>query len=512
MAMKSISFEPNQQFLNPSFEGYRLASKQVSRSCSLSSFPLVSRASTQCSLLDTSYELQLLAYRMSLNALFANPFEPGELFYFDESHALWRLEIGEEEICEILLPGLAQQERYPSAVVLLENIICVLRGDYHTLECHIRGSEEVKLVPMPKDIYSCKFARMECCRKVQNVVYLAITAIRGIEADFDADGGLFICGVFSLDLKSMELCTLSIHGSTTRPVVVHMDNDGLILGSAECFRNIRDEEPSSQISGSPTTLEYHWEQDDDSVTIAFSVSSSQNDIKAQISAEELIIESQDDVTLLQASPWGQYKVDESTWTKSNNQIIVVLVKATNIFWPTVWLGDKDRLSKDIDRANDFGPSHNLNRMRITKYSLDNLKNPIWRTFSYVDYLGPYLSSSNFDLSLCLAYGDDAVVYVLRKQDESPTHVQTFDAMSFVSSGKQSRKYLLFTSKYAIVVESSKHIYVYQSRPSNEQRVKHLPQYLFTLDCLESILGWALIHQELLVLLTRSTCHLLSLPN
>ncbi|PJF19224.1 hypothetical protein PSACC_00960 [Paramicrosporidium saccamoebae] len=494
--MKVYRFEADQSKLDPSFEAYKLSSSGEHVPL-LSEIPLVKPAHTHCGVLDTSGELQPLAYKLQMNSLFQNPYSPYEAYLFDERHALWRVEIAEEEILEQVIAG--QDEwihdgAVPSLGFLSKELVLVIRGKGRELELlSTRGRlistfslNPAIACPPELDLSSCDFVRIADCKQNGDKIQIAITQI--------AKAGRatrFLLHWCTLDLKSCVLQTLQTFESCSRPVIVRLDQSGIIIGSQREFRI-----PGVEVTVAETApIAIKWEQDEENVFISFKAGP---DTKVQIEpAIDRVVVIVDGVTLIQEEPCSPISAVDSTWSKTEQSYLITLSKSDRAIWPYLWSSQKTEAQID----DQYSEPDSLYAISLLKYGLDG--RPIWKT-STADYIGPY---PDIPLKLAFAVGDDALAYSIT--DDGCQHLVTYDAIAFVQAGKQDRRYVVFIEGATIIVESSGHVFIYE-RPV-DRTSQFARQFLVDLDSHEAIIGWATIGRNRFIVLTKSTCRVIVLP-
>jgi len=81
------------------------------------------------------------------------------------------------------------------------------------------------------------------------------------------------------------------------------------------------------------------------------------------------------------------------------------------------------------------------------------------------------------------------------------HSSTFDALAFVQSGKQNKRFMTFTSnhEYAIIAEMTTFIFVYKKRTQGQHKSVH---QLVELEKGEEVMGLQILNNNQFAILTK----------
>lgn len=435
---KYLKLEADRELLNPDFESYKLSTSE-SEAPQHHCIKLPCEAQSSCAILDDASELQLLAYRMHLNSLFQNPFSPYEALFFDDKHGIWKILLGEEEVVEQVVvgnPTLAASSRSASLVFLNDRTILVSRGaSSGSLELlSLTDDFPIKTVPIPwaqEDEFL-----MRRLVDVSNVMGdVAIIAVVEVSRDPDAclsTQSIFLVHILQLNLVTLQTKVLMRYQSTSRPVHIQIDHEGIFIASTRPFV------PQGLVP---------------SVTGPTEPNTEDADIAAALKQETLqTVEEDDD---------GQFAADSE-----------------------------------------------LNSVTLVKYLCKDLATAEWQTH-HVPFVGTYVNtkawcnpSKDTTVLVAVSHADDVLAFAI--QGDSAKHIQTYDAMAFVQASKQDRRYVLFLPQESLVIESSRYVFVYKR--SEERRAQKSKQFLVDLGSAEAIIGWTVMGDNLLVLLTRTACH------
>jgi hypothetical protein len=248
-----------------------------------------------------------------------------------------------------------------------------------------------------------------------------------------------------------------------------------------------------------------WEQDDTNIFINLEVNpEEQVSVEFSINKVQVSIEGK---VVLYEELYSTVKDLECSYSRSGSTMIISLIKDKAESWPFLWA--KQMVTID-DIETDQVDESDINSIILIKYPFDTPKEIVWRTVGST-FVGPYLTtercSPSSKLSFVIKYGDDALVYSLTSNTLS--HIATFDAMTFVQSSKQDRRYVIFLPNHSIIIESSRHVFIYERLV--DRRARHARQFLINLDSGQSIIGWSILARNTLVLLTRIACHVIRLP-
>lgn len=446
-----VRFEAKRSLLNPGFEGYKLSTTTEDH---FRCYPIAlpSESLQACAYLDALSELQVIAYRVQLNGLLHSPLRPREAFYFDSEHALWAIQLEEEEIIEQLIPPPAESSArtcYPSAQILTHNLLLLLRGDGRQLELFdLTAGSCLGRCALPVELYD-SFCCIEAVhpiieeRQKDPITIRAKVAISQLVVrEGEERRSHFVIHLFALDWPHEASCSSSIttappllskvasYRSKSRPLTVQLDSEGLIIGANAPF--------------TPPT------ETDQSSEAAVDLTATQDDAEVDPTAS----------------------------------------------------GDN----------SENHPSSALYSIALIKYSGDAPEEALWRSTS-ATYLGPYVDSASAPegastlCALTLSEADDALAYVVRQRGGTRAeHVCSYDALSFIQAGKQDRRYCLFVPGKAFIVESSQFVYIYE--PPADRRSRTARQFLLQLDSAETVRGWALLGGHALLLLGKSQLHLI----
>ena len=417
-----ITLKSDRSLTNRAFQSYKLNSdpeqQPTVHSLDLPAPSLLTRGK-----LNTANQLQVIAYCFQMNCLTTNPFRWAEAVYFDDKHALWKINASDKEnFVEKIIDPIPQLDdvSFPSVGYLTENKIVVLRGNTDKLEIFDDETLEAE-VAIPEHLKN-GFLQIVACRCGEGSGYwiALLQIIPGEKIHFK---------IHILRLQQGNLSVTASYESLTRPLLVHLYRDGIAIGSGTIFV------PST----SPTK--------------------------------------------------DQENLDEG------GEI-------------------PETAAHGIEYGkSDQPPNDDPNSMVIVKYSFET-GNEQWRT-EPVTYIGPFIDRAypdkHFDgVAFAAKSSHDAAAFIITA-GPAPTaaHVKSFDALNFVQSGKQDRRYTIFLPDYSLIVESSKHIYFYKARVT-EKACPTLPQFLVQLDSDERIQGYALLFPHLLTVISRSKCYLLHL--
>lgn len=561
--MRIIHLKPNRGLLNHSFQGYKL-SETSHTGLSHHTIDLPQAVLSQCSLLDDSSELQVLALRMHWNAL--GRLSSHEVMFFDHEQRLWRIELGEEEICELLGDGPLDDQggaKFPSAYPLSDQLVLLLRSPYAHLELIERegASSETRtsryeLVPELRDQPFLFIASVQPGASPSAPFTVALVSLKGPSGRDRRS--TFICHWLRVFEGQTRL--ISQFQSQSRPVIVHLTAEGnLLLGSSTPYKPL----PQGPASGNHSTsvddessaghehdlrrsLKYNWEQDEENLYITIpldsrlkpQVSISQTEVRVSTGEDEATTEGEEgrEILLLEC-PYGEINPGESSWTTSENQyLLITLRKGLRSFysWPSLWRrshADGEESAKRCinregegadDDESDQQVQDSLDRIIITLYqqTQGSPPSPLWRTNEF-RYLGPFLDyhrddqtfSSSPIVRVVTSHGDDALAFTIDAGMGQSQHCHSYDAMAFVLGGKASRRYTLFTPAHALVIESRHHVFIYDAtRSTAKKNPTQRHQALVSLpDHDTPIIGWALLGEgKTLLLLTPQQLHIVHL--
>lgn len=556
--MRIVHLEPNRILLNHSFQGYKLAETAQSNSTH-HTIDLPQAALSQCRFLDDSSELQVLALRMHWNALYR--LSDHEVIFFDHEQRLWRVELGEEEICELLeesVPLRGQGEaKFPSACLLNEQFVLLLRSPYEHLELIDREEENprarVIYYKLPVEIREQPFLYIGSVQPGASPPSSFTVVLVSLEGSSGRGRrSTFVC--HWLRVSNGQTTLISQFQSQSRPAIVKLCASGdLLLGSSTSFEprphapaskdNAISAEDESRTGGDQDvkiqSLKYSWEQDEENLYITIpldlevqpQVSIAQTEVRVSAGGDE---DTSEEKVILLECPYGEINPGESSWTTSETQYLLITLRKglrSSYSWPTLWRAhvkgmEEGSVSKCINREgdgidddeSDRRIQDSLDKIIITLYqpqSRGSSPAPLWRSGQF-RYLGPFLDprsereASFSTIGVVTTHGDDALAFSIDAGTGHSQHCHSYDAMAFVLGGKTSRRYALFTPTHALIIESRHHVFIYDAtRSAGKKNPTQRYQTLTSLpDHDAPIIGWALLGGgQTLLLLTPQQLHI-----
>lgn len=555
--MKVVRPRPRPDLLNPKFEGYKLSAQRTGDDVART-FPLDGHAHSGCARLDCSTDFQQLAYALQLNGLFGNPFAAYEACYFDAEHGLWRLEVGEEEISEMVLAGLqglpASSAVSPSLVFLSKDTVLVCRGEAAKLQVLFLCSRTLQDIEIPPILRDSLSLCVVDARTEDSLVRVALAQLLPANGA-GGKSASFLVHAAVLDLDAGCLLVEQSYTGKTRPLLVRLQADGIVLGSAARYsplyskhgdgddgdkdRNCNQDSKHAETDGdgralgqaraetdqvAPIPAELiEWDQDEGSVFLCCRLHSKDAPGSDVAIAHDSVSITVDGHCVFHDRLFKAVRAEASSWTRSDNTILFFLVKKEAERWPHRICDDpsppaKPAMSMRYDAEFEDGgvevggDDSGLNDMVLTCYPYSREGGAAgWRSteLTFAGVFAEVPGRPDQPLSVVLAMGDDVTLYEVGGRD-SLVHTATYDAMSFVQASKQNRRYAVFLPDFALLIESSRHVFVYQRL--RDRQAASSPQYLYTLQGEERVVGWALLSSRLLIILTGSFCNIIALPD
>lgn len=406
--------------------------------------PLPRESLSSCAVQDSVTELQLLAYRMHLNGLFGNPFSAHEALFFDDQHGLWKILLGEEEIVEQVVAG------HRDLVVPVPNASLVYLND-RTIAMLRGTASSLELISLVDEFPP-----------------------RHLPLSEPQEEGLFM-------RRLVDSCKIDGHVATIGMVEVRRDPEASLSSRCSfCLRLLRLNLETLQVE---PLARYE---------------SKSRPVYVRIGHEGVFIASNQPFVLPRDKEQEEEEEGEDASATTGGE--------TGL--------KKERLHsiEDEDDDGQFAADAELNNVTLVKYSFDDLSTLEWRTH-HAAFVGSYVEdrparpeADRGPVHVAISHGDDALVFAIR--GASAQHICTYDAMAFVQASKQDRRYVLFLSDESLVIESSRHVFVYQRL--EERRGHKSKQFLVDLESEEAITGWAVTRGKLLLFLTRTACHVVLL--
>lgn len=163
-----------------------------------------------------------------------------------------------------------------------------------------------------------------------------------------------------------------------------------------------------------------------------------------------------------------------------------------------------------DDEEQMGEEEEIYTLYLIKYSIKGDRT-LWKS-EEARYVGPFLTSETESLDLVLSHAEDALLYRIQDTASGPeaVHSLTYNAISFVQASKFNRRFVLFTRPWAIIVEASKHVFIYRRR-EDVTKTRDAPQFLVQLDSNETITGYSFLYDNLLILSTLTHLHVIQIP-
>lgn len=166
-------------------------------------------------------------------------------------------------------------------------------------------------------------------------------------------------------------------------------------------------------------------------------------------------------------------------------------------WPTLFKDEvDDKHPKFISKSQNTNENIILDDedidFGVESFAVTDVHTGLWE--SGTNFLGLLQKEDTSHVNLVLANGNDAVNYRFDcLQSDSFIHTETFPALAYVQGSKREKKYLLFTSRFAIVIESRRNIYIY-CKPEDLKHSTHASQYIETLSLEEDdfVIGHSLV--------------------
>ena len=474
-----VRFEAKRSLLNPGFEGYKLSTAAEDH---FRCYPIAlpSESLQACVYLDALSELQVIAYRVQLNGLLHSPLRPHDAFYFDAEHALWLIQLGEEEIIEQLIPPPTETAHscYPSAQILPHDLILLLRGDGRHLGL-FDGSTGSSLgqCALPAELHDsfCCIEAVHSDKDWETAIRARIAISQLVARREDERRSHFVIHLFDLCWPRGASCPslfskVASYRSKSRPLIVQLDSEGLIIGANAPFAP--EGERSDPASTSPA-----------GTNPAGTGPAGTN-------------------------PAGTSPAGTNSTATSPTETDSVETKSSEAI-ANLATGDVEVNPTASGDNSESHPSSALYSIALIKYASDEPEKVLWRSTS-ATHLGPYIDASLDDTVSCaltLSEADDALAYVVRQRGGARAeHVCSYDALSFIQAGKQDRRYCLFVPGKAFIVESSQLVYIYE--PPANRSSKTARQFLLQLDSAETVRGWALLGGHTLLLLGKSQLYLI----
>ncbi|KAJ3037843.1 NudC domain-containing protein 1 [Rhizophlyctis rosea] len=304
---------------------------------------------------------------------------------------------------------------------------------------------------------------------------------------------------------------------------IESTGEGFVVGSSNPYESVHQQPPSSLPTSSTTTAQpstepppaYFWNQTETDVTITIALPhfTQKHDVHIHFdpSAIHVRINPPKELEIFSRDRklFDNILTNDCIWTLENNRTLTLYLRKSNT--KTKWAG----IWNDI-RAEDVPETVDPEMMaefleRLEKYTLetveenaDGSKAPIFQALTErseaIDFegnsvileraskegvvthicygaghewLGPVLRSQESEGSLgaiCLQSDVDGLVYTV-KDGFALQHVSSFNAFGFVQASKRDKKFVVVSPgpeyRYAAVVESVKHVYLYRKGREGE---------------------------------------------
>lgn len=521
--MKRLHFTPDKSLLNPFFDGYRLACN-VSDTFMSRQIPLNNNTRcSECGPLDSSNEVQCLAFKMELNSLYPDPFNPfGAHFFTAKDKALLRIEVGEEELLEQVVGPLPRgdDDSSPCSLVHLDSDYIAIKRKPDAIE--VICSQDNSIIA---EIGLPQWSQLVWLLPTTVTIkdeghHLALVEIASDNRGDRKAKSRFIVHHAILDLKSQALTIHASYSSDTRPtfVALHEADESsvqLIIGSGRAFDLVENDsivhEPSSEVPPASVKIIQKWEQTNEDVTIILTSPSFDDGADFKVDFEINLIRVQlGGVSIMEDVLFAQVKPSECYWSWSckEKELSVTLTKAdSGVRWPSLLRESSPFPSMSFS----FGEADALDTFDsdgLYDFTLRCFSGPevLWEA-SNQTVLGTVLSTR--PMRVVVRNGDDGLVYQYDNDHIEWKHVSTFPALAYVQSSKRDRRYTLISDDYAILIDASKQVYLYQRLMHGD--ANYLPQYLYTLESEEKVLGAAQTSSNVLLILTSTLVHVITFP-
>ena len=196
---------------------------------------------------------------------------------------------------------------------------------------------------------------------------------------------------------------------------------------------------------------------------------------------------------------------------AGSTIVLTLKKRESKSWDQLFVSD---VVEDVDVDGDFSEDEfncfseeTCSSSKLLHLSIFPLQESSATINEFSEQILAISGSSKF-FHLGIQNDVDLLVFELNNNDDKNnlTHVSSFDAFGYIIAGKSDRKYVTFTSDWAIIIESNRRVFFYKANPLHRS---HSEQYVLDLglvyDDASEILGFKIVEDEkVLVILTENS--------